>query len=303
MTQILKAKYNGTLELAGHKISCAVIEQDEGPAIRVLVERSMAHALGKKGGGAYWKKKLAGEKSILPPEYVSLNKLRPFVSDELRRKFENPIVYKDASNRSREGIEATVLPDICDVWITARENGALTIKQEETAKKAYILMRGFAHVGIAALVDAATGYEKVRERDALEKILSKFLSDKLLEWAKTFPDEFYRQIFRLKNWQWKGMHVNRPQIVGHYTNDLVYERIHPNLLQKLKFLTPKDGKGGTPNKYFQWLSQDLGQPVLAQHLFAVITLMRVAPNWGVFYRTLQRAFPKAGETPPLFTDV
>jgi len=36
------------------------------------------------------------------------------------------------------------------------------------------------------------------------------------EAAKRFPNEFYEQMFRLRGWQWKGMKVNRPQIVGHY---------------------------------------------------------------------------------------
>ena len=48
--KILKAKYNGELDLNGIKISCAVLED----GTRILVNRSLATALGIKGSGAYW---------------------------------------------------------------------------------------------------------------------------------------------------------------------------------------------------------------------------------------------------------
>lgn len=50
-------------------------------------------------------------------------------------------------------------------------------------------------------------------------------SERKTEWAKRFPDEFYKQICRLKGWQWRGMKVNRPSVVAQYTTDLVYERL------------------------------------------------------------------------------
>jgi hypothetical protein len=62
-------------------------------------------------------------------------------------------------------------------------------------------MRGLAHVGIIALVDEATGYQDVRDRLALQAILDAYLRKELAAWAKRFPEEFYRQIFRLRDWQ------------------------------------------------------------------------------------------------------
>ena len=77
-----------------------------------------------------------------------------------------------------------------------------------------MLTRGLAHIGIIALVDEATGYQEVRDKLALQAILDAYLRKELAAWAKRFPDEFYREMFRLKGWQWQGMSVNRPQIVG-----------------------------------------------------------------------------------------
>jgi hypothetical protein len=153
-----------------------------------------------------------------------------------------------------------------------------------------------AIVGITALVDEATGYQEVRDRRALEAILDKFLRKELAAWAKRFPDEFYQQIFRLKKWEWKGMSVNRPGVVGKYTNDLVYERIAPGILDELKRLNPKDERGRRKSAHHQWLTEDIGHPALAQHVYALIGFMRVSEEWDVFYRMVQRAFPKKNTT-------
>jgi hypothetical protein len=74
----------------------------------------------------------------------------------------------------------------------------LTKSQKIVGKKADILVRALASVGILALVDEATGYQYDRARHALEEILDKFISKELRKWAKTFPDEFYEQMFKLR---------------------------------------------------------------------------------------------------------
>jgi hypothetical protein len=52
-------------------------------------------------------------------------------------------------------------------------------QQEHIAKQAEILVRGFAGVGIIALVDEATGYQQDRARDALSRILEAFIAKEL----------------------------------------------------------------------------------------------------------------------------
>ncbi len=291
-----KAEYIGKLKLGNEEISCAVLED----GTRVLVERSMANALGRKGSGAYWKKKKEGDTKEILPEYVEAKYLEKYISEELRQKLLSPITYINRNGKESTGIDATVLPDICDLWIKAKNNNALTTeKQINTAKKAYILMRAFAVVGITALIDEATGYQEIRDRVALQKILEKYISTELLAWTKKFPDEFYMELFRLKNWQWRGMSVNRPSYVGKLTNDIIYERIAPGILAELKKITPRDEKGRTKHRFHQRLTEEIGHPALSQHLHAVIALMRAASNWGNFSRALSRAFPKLNETPEL----
>jgi len=157
-------------------------------------------------------------------------------------------------------------------------------------------MRGLAHVGIAALIDEVTGYQPIRDHLALQAILDKFLLKEFATWAKRFPDEFYQEMFRLKGWQWRGMKVNRPSVVGHYTNDLVYQRLAPGILSKLRELNPKDEKGNRKVRFQQFLTDDIGVPALQQHLFATMGFMRASTTWDQLYRMMQRAFPKLNHT-------
>ena len=119
---------------------------------------------------------------------------------------------------------------------------------------------------------------------------------------KRFSDEFYQEIFRLKGWPWEGMQVNRPQVVGHYTNDIVYDRLTPGLLEQLQLRNPKDESGERKHKHHQWLSDDFGQPELYTHLVGAIAIMNTVrinkPEraWPEFKRRLQRWRPKLNTT-------
>ena len=161
-----------------------------------------------------------------------------------------------------------------------------------------MLIRAFARVGIIALVDEATGYQEVRDRIALQKILDKFLNKELAAWAKTFPDEFYDEIFRLKGWPGPEG-VKRPSVLGHYTNDIVYKRLAPGVLEELKRRNPTIAPGRRKNTHTQWLTLEHGHPKLKDHLQGVTLLMRISANWEGFKRNLARGYPILTEQIPL----
>jgi hypothetical protein len=120
--------------------------------------------------------------------------------------------------------------------------------------------------GSSRWLDEATGYQEVRHRAALQAILDLYLAKELAAWAKRFPDEFYREMFRLRGWEWKPTVTKRTHAVAKYTNDLVYLRLAPDLLKELEQLNPKDDKGHRKVRHHQWLTEDVGHPSLAQHL-------------------------------------
>jgi len=286
--EILKATHLGELKIGGKSIPVAVLED----GTRVITQRGMFVALGMHKNPSKGQTAIANR-----PGFLSANNLTSFIPEDLERSW-TPIQIKlpkgsgGLGGNIAFGYKADILPMACNVYIDAKEAGVLARNQLHIAEAARILHRGFAILGITALIDEATGYQEVRDKQALQAILDAFLRKELAAWAKRFPDEFYQEMFRLRGWQWRGMKVNRPSVVGKYTNDLVYERLAPNILDELEKRNPKDEHGHRKAKHHQWLTEDVGHPALAQHLYAVIGFMRASTSWDQFHRMVQRAFPK-----------
>jgi hypothetical protein len=229
-------------------------------------------------------------------KFVTGKSLQPFVNDSLAQAISDPLVFRTTKGGKAYGFEATVLADLCDAILEARKEKKLDRQQEHIAERCEILVRGFARVGIIALVDEATGYQEVRSRNALNEILELFVTKELRKWAKTFPDEFYQELFRLRGWQYMPFTVKRPILVGTLTNNLVYDRLAPRVIDELKKLNPRDSKGRRKYKQFQYLTEDIGHPRLREHLSAVIALMKASTSWSNFYRMLERALPRFSTT-------
>lgn len=282
-----KATHVGELHIGELTIQCAVLPDGR----RVLSQRGVGRALGRAYGGNDWRREDSAAGNL--PYYIGAKTLIPFIPNDLLMLVAEPIQYQHSKGGGvAHGIEASALPQICDVWLKAREAGALSEPQRAVAQRAEMLMRGLAHVGVVALVDEATGYQEVRDRQALQAILDKFLAKELAAWAKRFPDEFYKEIFRLRRWRWSSL--RRPGVVAAYTRDLVYARLAPGVLDELERKNPVNAKGRRAAKHHQWLSEDVGHPALAQHLHAVIGLMRASDTWDGFKSMIDRAFPKRG---------
>jgi len=288
---MLRATHTGELRIGSITIPCAVLED----GTRVLWQQGFLRAIGRTGRAAA---SAVTDASLQLPVFLRADNLKPLISMDLMEA-SAPIPFRPIIS-SRGGISfgyrAELLPQVCNVFLEAEDRGVLRPNQRHIYERSKILVRGLAVVGITALVDEATGYQEVRDRRALEAILDRFLRKELAAWAKRFPDEFYQQIFRLKGWEWNGMSVKRPGVVGKYTTDLVYERLAPGIVEELERLNPKNQHGNRLHRHHQWLTEDIGHPALAQHLYALLGFMRVSGDWEQFYRMVQRAFPKKNTT-------
>jgi hypothetical protein len=267
------------LKIGDIEIQCYVLEDET----RVLSQRELQQGIGLSKSGPT----LTGEHR-LSNLIARISANAPELNVKLMSSIQNPIKFMTPWGHIANGYEATILADICEAILKARDTKLLLKQQIHIADQCEILMRGFARVGIIALVDEATGYQEIRAREALEEILRNFISAELLKWVKTFPDEFYRQMFRLRDWQYYQFSVKRPSVAGRITNDIIYERLAPGVLDELKRIIPKDVKGRRKHRYHQRLTADIGHPALREHIASVITLMKVSNSWRRFYAMLNR---------------
>jgi hypothetical protein len=302
MTQdkILKATHGSSkkpLRIGNLEIPCYVLED----GTRVLSQRGINKALGVTEGGGR-----GVDSAQKLPRFLASKALSPYISKELSARIAHPIkhyVPDLATKTPAYSIPAIVLPEICKAWISAREAGSLTTAgQLETAHKAEIILAGLGTVGIIALVDEATEYQKHRPSDDLQRILEAYVSQEYLHYTSRFPSPFYEQLFRLNGWQYNPMSVKRPQVVGKMTDNIVYSRLPEGVLEELRNKNPKDDKGRRKKKHYNFLTEDIGNPHLERHMAAVIALMRAAPNWRKFKTFLNRAFPQQNHQFDLLED-
>ena len=284
--EVIAGTADKPLVIGGIEIQCYVLSDET----RVLSQQGFLAAMGRapkaKGGqGA------AGVDN--PPSFLAAKNLLPFVSNELHESA-TPVRFRTPEGTRAFGYEAAILPQVCEVYLKARDAGFLLPSQRHIAERADILIRGLATVGIIALIDEATDYQRIREERALASILEKFIAKELQPWTKTFPFEFYEQICRLKGWP-SVYAVKRPSLIGRYTNEIVYERLAPGVLDELKRINPVTPSGYRRHKHHQWFTPHLGHPKLKEHLAGVIALMRVSSSWDVFKNNIRKAYIKPGE--------
>jgi hypothetical protein len=281
------------LRILDTEIPCYVLNN----GARVLTQQGFLSAIGRsktpKGG--------TGVQSIEEldnlPTFLAAWNLKPLITKELLESTK-PVKFRLPSGSVAYGFRAEALPQVCNVYLKAQDEELLLRSQKHIAEKAGMLVRGLAETGIVALVDEATGYQEVRARDALQAYLERFIRKELAAWVKTFPDDFFRELYRLKKWDWTGS-SRRPGVVGNYIKDLIYERLGHGVLAELERKNPSDGKGQRKFKHHQWLTDEIGNPALAQHMYALIGFMRAEDDWEMFKHRFGRAYPKKGDTLPL----
>lgn len=256
---------------------------------RVLAQRGLQSGIGlSEGGGKSGARKIVELMERLAEKGIEVRGLVARANSPIR------FIPPHGGNPA-DGYEATILPDLCAVLIDAQQQRVLDKRLIRLAQRAAVLQHGFATIGIIALVDEATGYQDVRQRDALAKILEKFVAKELRPWISTFPPQFYEQIYRLNGWEYDAG-TGRPGVVGHWTNNIIYKRLAPGVWKELNRLTPCNDKGRLKQKLFQRLTGEIGHPKLKEHLAAVLMLMKYSDNWQVFMARLDKEFPQWGET-------
>lgn len=281
-----KATHMGLLKIGEAEIPCAVLSD----GTRLLTQAGFLQALGRSSKPKGRSQQVTDG---LPP-FLATKSLKPLINEDILTSTV-PIAFITPTGGKALGFKADLLPRVCDLFLEARTLGLLTTQQQPLADQSEILVRALAKVGIVALVDEATGFQTERDRDELHRLLSAYLTEERLAWAKRFPDEFYRQIYRLKSWSWPPTGRAKPPVLGHITNDIVYDRLPVGVLPKLQELNPTDDETKRRKyKHHQFLSEDVGQPDLRDHILQILPLMKISRTWDGFKRHLDAAFPKPG---------
>lgn len=284
--EVLAGSPEAPLRIGNVEIECYVLDDDT----RVITQGSLLLALGRSV-----RARGTEERDERLPPILQGKAIRDYIPQAVIDRAK-PIAFRTPYGGRANGYRAELLPDLCEIYLAARQDGKLPANQQRIARQAEILVRGLATVGIIALVDEATGYQEIRTKDALSRILEAFVAKELQPWISSFPQDFYRELFRLRGIEFDPKSVKRPQYFGHITNDIIYDRLAPGVRDELKKAQKKADKSG---KMFQHLTKNLGYPKLREHLGSIVTLMRMSDSWEQFYTRLNTYHPSYSKNLPV----
>jgi len=111
----IKALYIGTLDIAGMKIPCAVLEDER----RVVTENAILTILGSCSGASKRIKYSEREKGrAYLPVFLAPKRLKPYINKHLS---DGPVDIIEYHHKSQivSSYDCRILPKICRVWIEA----------------------------------------------------------------------------------------------------------------------------------------------------------------------------------------
>ncbi len=258
MATIPWALKEGKIRVGDAVLPCAVLDNGE----RVLTQQGVLSALGRaraaKGGeGASVDKGAA---------FLRAKNLAPFISQELLmstkaiefKPLKGGYTPKGGAVSIAYGFQATAFPEILKVYIDAKKAGKLHAAQEKIADLAKRMLSALPKVGMVALVDEATEYQKDRSHDELQRILEAYVLPEHRPWVQTLPREFTKELYRVYGWNTDTQ--RGPRYAGKLTRKLLYEYLPVPVLPELDRLNPpKEGKSWQrPRKHHQHLSTQIG---------------------------------------------
>lgn len=280
----LEVLNEGLLEFEkGNPIPCAVLKV-ENKIVRVISNSGMFKAFDRTPHGA--------QRIYGLPSVIGANNIVRFIKEENLLKFE-PYEYQ-IGRKKHIGYSAETITILCDAYLEAERQNALTLNQTSKLEKAKIILRSLAKIGINALIDEVTGYQYEREFDALQKLLKAYIHEGDMDWHLRFPRAYYKEIFRLYGWDFNPLTTKRPQYIGKFTNEYIYSLLPNEVMEEIKSRNPKLQSTNMTtyrrHRFHQYLSQDIGIPQLDQHVSKLIAVMKLSDNIETFKKNYARAF-------------
>jgi len=289
---IPEALSEGEMPLGENNLTCVVLPDET----RVISQAAFLGAIGRsrsfRGG--------TGITATEMPFFLQSSIFQPY-KDEVSMMPTDVIEYRTKTGKRATGYNALLLPAVAELYLKIRDDclsKGLTVpsRLQPYITASDILIRGLAEVGIIALVDEATGYQHLRAKNALANILEEFIAKEIRPWVKTFPSEYYENLFRFYGMDFPRNTVKKPQFFGTLTNDIIYSRLAPGVLDELKRQTPRNNKGKLKQHLHRRLTEESGHPKLKEHLSVVIALMKISPDYKTFHAYLDRTLPRYNTT-------
>lgn len=263
----------------GFDADCYVLDDERHTA--VVSKSGMARALGMSKGGNRITR------------LVNSKSLASLMGPDLRKKIDNPLIFKDisegaGSNTEVHGYDVTILIDICQAIKKANEEGKLAPNQKHIARQAGIIVDASAKVGITGLVYSLAGYDF--DKQAYIDAFKLYVRESARDYEKEFDEELYNEWYRIYELPKPGR--NKPWKFKHLTVEQVYKPLAGSdgkLLDLLRDSKKQHGKKST--KLHQFL-QEVGVKALRKHLGRLIGIANLSNSRLEYERNFEKVFKR-----------
>lgn len=300
-TKILQATHEGILKIGDKEIKCAVLED----GTRILTQTSVYSAFDRKQRGRRAKDpvvELNGQKIFIPAFLGGKNMVDYLSEHEISQIL--PIRYVSMSGRVTEGYIAYILPTLAEIWLKAREDHnagiiKLNHRQVEVAKRAEMLVRSLARVGITALVDEATGYIRDKKANEYKELFYQFIREDITEkYAKPLKSRegFWNGIYKIYGLK-RTPGKNHPQFFGKFLRKYLYApllRSNGAILEIIDERNPiivsKNGTRYRKDSMYQFLEKEVAFEEWKNNLIKIETILEMSPNQRSFESNFAKVF-------------
>lgn len=269
--------HRGVLKLDEYEVSCYVITKADGKEERVLSQSEVVRLIS------------GGRDSGNLQRYLSSSALQTTLPAEIANNYDDNVLIINTGLNPIKGVKASIVVDICNSYLKARQLGLLKPNQMKLAEQSEIFVSALAKTGIDALIDEATGYQYFRRANDLQAKFNAYLSADYREWTKTFPREYFMHLYRLEGRTPPLVEEAYPKRFGKYVMQFVYDTMDPEIADYLRENNPNpSGKKHHHQKF-----TDYGYKALTDHLFSVLGIAKASINMDRFKENLSFAFPNA----------
>jgi len=275
----ITASHKGNfVEQLGLDVECYVL--NDATKTPVISQTGMARALGMASRGSVF------------PRFINSKVMSDFIGIELRKKLENPVIFKwDSPGIGKPpaivfGFDASLLIDVCTAIAEANAAGKLSSRYDKIINNAAIITGASAKSGIRNLIYALAGYSPSTQ-EVIEAFKA-YVLEEAKKYEKEFPTELYFEWQRLYNItppqrgkNWKEMHLT----VDHIYYPLA--KSNGRLLELLR--VAKLSGGNRSKKLFQFLNE-VGTRALRMQLGRVLEMAESSPDRYTYEQKIIQRF-------------
>lgn len=282
------------------RIACVLVtgsnqEGTRGEDFALVTKSTVLELIGRRNLSAKQRRN-----AVEGADFVALmpEALRDHLPPQLRECLEQPIAYREGERAL--GYHPRILLHACDAWLRAHRAGALQNQQSARLQLASDLFEALTRLGEDDFCRRIAKGNPRADGSFMEAITGVDFAEKPKEWDKRFPDEFYRQIARLRGEVWKA-DTRRPKHFVHVADRKIYRMLREEVRKRLprhKRPGGRKGKSGkksssrpsTKARNHQHFDNDEIE-LLQQHVSQVVAIMRLSKDWKEFQRLFAKAFP------------